>query len=690
MDETTKTDSTEIDETETSDQQNKNVIEENNETVSVAQTESNTEESFSTIKDKSEISKDEDTNPKVDGEITKMETSEVEVAADEKETTAMEIETELVQSNNVKAEPDSIEKTSLVTESAPTEVKLEVVKDDTFEDFQKKRSKKKKAKKKQLIKIKIPGMSTEITETKMTNVTVTPDTPDFALSCHDSLIPDDYDVVEKELEDSLAFFEQPHEDQDPTYTEFIKKEKRDRIVLALKNIQIEQESGKKEIASIVNQQLKEKQGSTERYIEKHRAKIANDQKSDLTRLQQQYTTKSRSNKTKIDQSMQVLRKKHSEESQKYAQQHRQQIQQRRVPEQVANAEWAQIAARLNAKHSRVMHDFSRRGKEVMNKYKLEYERDRTRITKVYEKRGQDLNAQRQNLYNRIYSTLQQIRQRHLKKHLQSIADRRAAMKEELASIEDRPTNEIADESPTSPDKAKEEKQALRPVSPIKTATDWREESDHELSGAATRHKHRKGVLSQINRQLSVEIHNEGIWLSELSEKKNNQKNSSDNAATTESDKKHFFPWGVKARKILESIVCGEIPFACDDSSKFNFSETVAQNGGHIRCVMTDLRTSDATASAQRAEAIMKKELDDVKKLEDREAAIKKNMGEMEKNMEIIRKQQHELGLKLKQTVKEYEKTKQHLQAFRTKYSNFFGPGKFFAFIKNYRSFWIRL
>ena len=92
--------------------------------------------------------------------------------------------------------------------------------------------------------------------------------------------------------------------------------------------------------------------------------------------------------------------------------------------------------------------------------------------------------------------------------------------------------------------------------------------------------------------------------------------------------------------------------------------------------MTDLRTSDATASAQRAEAIMKKELDELKKMEERETAIKKNMTETENNMEIIKKQIHDLGLKLKETVKDYEKTKQHLQGFRAKYSNFFGSGTF--------------
>ena len=685
-------------ETKTGDKKSKEdteSIEEKKETVDAGRTETKTDESISTDKEKAVADTKEDAKAKVDTESTGIESDEKEEMAEKQEVTSMEIETNLVESNNVEADSDSAGKTPLihVANNTGTNVEEQEVKDDTFEDFQKKRSiekKKKKSQKRQSIKIKIAGMSTQITKIKMVDAgsSAIPilDKTDFALSCHDSLIPHDYNVVAKELEDSLRFFEQPHEDQDPTYTEFINKENRDRITMALKNLQVEEDSGKKEIAAIVNKQLKDKQGSTERYIEKHRVKIATDQKSDLTRLQQAYTTKARSNKGKIDHGVQVLRKKHSEENQKYLQQHRQQVRQRGVPEQIANAEWAQIASRLNAKHTRQMHDFSRKGKEVMNKYKLEYERERNRITKVYEKRLQDLNIQRKNLYTRIYSTLQQIQQRHLKKHLQTIAERRETMKEELADTENQPPKEIIGSTDPnkqhSPDKAnigKEERLDLRPVSPIKTATDWRDESIHEPSGAATRHKHRKGVLSQINRQLSVEIHNEGIWLSELSEKKNNQtktKESSD-IASTESDKKQFSPWGVKARKILESIVCGEIPFACDDSSKFNFSETVAQNGGHIRCVMTDLRTSDATASAQRAEAIMKKELDEVKKLEEKDATIRKNMTEMGKNMEIIRKQQRDLGLKLKETLKDYEKTKQHLQAFRSKYANFFGPGKFF-------------
>lgn len=658
------------------------------ETVGNGGAELSADEPHHNTKDQLMSTSEEDAKPKTNVETPNTESNEKGENPDKEDGASTKLTMDLVQSNDVK-----VDSAPLLTTSSPadnTDVKMEEKenKDDTFVDFEKKkvRVKKKAKKKKKSIKIKITGMSTEIARTKLAgsgaSMIPTPDTFGLSLPGHPSLIPHDLDVVEKELEDSLEFFERPHEDQDPMYTEFINKEKRDRITLTLKNLKVEEESGKKEIGLIVNQQLKDKQGSTERYIEKHRLKIAADQKNDLTRLQQSYTTKSRSNKGKIDHGIAVLRKKHSDETQKYLQQHRQQVQQRRIPEQMASAEWAQIAQRVNAKHSRQMHDFSRKGKEVMNKCKVEYERERTRITKVYEKRIQDLNSQRQSLYNRIYSTLQQIRQRHLKKHLQSIADRRKAMELELASTHDQKANESADNldktKQSSHDKAKsgsDERLDLRPVSPIKTATAWREESAHEPSGAATRHKHRKGVLSQINRQLSVEIHNEGIWLSEISEKKSSQNRSKDSSETaaTESDKKYFFPWGVKARKILESIVCGEIPDACD-SLKLNFSETVAQNGGHLRCVMTDLRTSDGTASAQRAEAIMKKELGELKKMEERETGIKKNMVEMEKNMDIIKKQQHDLGLKLKETLKDYDKTKQHLQAFRTKYSSFFGPG----------------
>ncbi|MGK3738809.1 MAG: hypothetical protein ACI90V_005656 [Bacillariaceae sp.] len=556
---------------------------------------------------------------------------------------------------------------------------------DPFEAFRKKRPVKKK-KKHRAMKIKISGLTTDTTihsskssknaDTKTNINSMIVPTP--LLSHYHSFMPLDQDMVEKELEDSLKFFEQPHEDQDPAYTKFQNKEKRDNATDAIKKINVEDAAGKSQIELIVKQQLQEKQESTERTIERYRMKIEEEYKKDLSRLQKAYQDKSRSNQAKINQGIAVLRKRHNTENQKLHQQHRQQSQARHIPEQIATVEWQQISHRLRQKHQRQMSEFSTKGNDVVNKCKTEFDRERLRLEKQYEKRKQDLNANRQSLYNRLYTGFQQLRQRYLKRHTQSIANRLEALELE----KNPPGNETSKskKKQSAREKAKSDKEErieLRPVSPIKTAADWNKESIHETSGAATRHKHRKGVLTQINRQLSVEIHNEGIWLSELPEKKvdPNKKKGSDSTSSTECDKKYFFPWGVTARKILESIVCGEIPHACD-SLKLNFADTVAQNGGHVRCVMTDLRTSYATASSQRAEAIIEKEMKEIKKMEDKDSIIRSSIADTEKEINIIKKSQHELGLKLKDTLKELEKTKLGLEAFRTKYASYFGPGMY--------------
>jgi len=309
--------------TTTSDQHSENATEpkgEEKETVDTDGTKLNTDESLLTTGENSIADKNEDENAKMDLEITTPESNEKEKIPHEEDDASTKMD--LVQSNNAEVDTDPIMTTSFTPNAENTHTVMEEQKDedDAFEDFQKKRCrKKKKAKKQQFLKIKIAGMSTEITRPKCSDISkmadvgpsvfLTPDALGTSISCHDSLISYGLDEVEKELEDSLEFFEQPHEDQDPACTEFLNKEKRDHITLELKNLRAEEESGKKEIGLIVNRQLKDKQGSTERYIEKHRLKMATDQKNDLTRLQQTYTAKSRSNKGKIDHGIAVLRKK---------------------------------------------------------------------------------------------------------------------------------------------------------------------------------------------------------------------------------------------------------------------------------------------------------------------------------------------------------------------------------------------
>merc|ERR1711865_260396 len=327
--------------------------------------------------------------------------------------------------------------------------------------------------------------------------------------------------TEKELEDSLKFFQESHEDQDPSYKIIQKKKRKDFVHEAVKRINDEDVAEKNKFELIVKQQLKEKQDNTERTIEKYRMKIEEEYKRDMVKIQKAYQDKSRSNQAKIDQGIKLLQNRHSTENQKLHHQHRHQSQQRQLPEQAITAEWQQISHRLRQKHQRQIAEFSTKGNDVVNKCKNDSERQRLSIENQYEKRKQDLHTNRTNLYGRIYVGFQQLRQRYLKRHTQSIAKRIAALKDEYNDPDKEETIEKKSKKKQSArDKAKsdmEERIELRPVSPIKTAADWHKHSTHDPSGGATRHKHEK----------------------------------------------HFFPWGATARKVLESIVCGEIPHACD-------------------------------------------------------------------------------------------------------------------------------
>ncbi|KAL3925980.1 MAG: hypothetical protein SGILL_000027 [Bacillariaceae sp.] len=433
--------------------------------------------------------------------------------------------------------------------------------EDPFGDFLKMHEKtvKKPKKKKAHLQIKINVLSPK-NATQPTIQEVTPrevlrrtDSEFGSISAaHSSLLDKmfsfDPKEVENQLEDSLQFFEQPHQDQDPLYAKFCRDEKKRQIALALKKIDIDEAAGKKEIEMVVAHQLKEKQSSTQKSVDKYKLKTSAEEKNDMALLHDKHAEKVRSNQTKIDHGMIVLRKRHAQENQKLMQQHRQQVQQRRVSQETASAEWAQLSQRLHTKHQRQIAEFAAKGEEVKKKCEAEFHGESTRLRKQYEKRLQDVDANRQSLYNRIYAGFQQLRQRYLKRHAQAMARRREALLSEAKESQ----HDKEHGKKSTPDKAKgeaEEKEETRPPSPLKTSAEWYKDSQNKPSGAAARHKHRKGVLSQINKQLSVEIHNEGIWISQLkTDDANKKKGSSEANGSADSDEKLFIPWGVQARE----------------------------------------------------------------------------------------------------------------------------------------------
>ena len=119
---------------------------------------------------------------------------------------------------------------------------------------------------------------------------------------------------------------------------------------------------------------------------------------------------------------------------KYLQQHRQQVQQRRLPEQIANSEWATVSQRLRAKHQRQLQEFAAKGEEVKRRCESEFNRDKAKLRKQHEKRLRDVEANRQSIYGRMYSGYQQLRQRYMKRYLQKMHKKREILEQELQRV----------------------------------------------------------------------------------------------------------------------------------------------------------------------------------------------------------------------------------------------------------------
>lgn len=496
---------------------------------------------------------------------------------------------------------------------------------------------------------------------------------------------DEYDgwVDDDELmESAMAFFGETHEDQDPSYVQFIKEQEERAIKEELAKLDAEDRAGRKAIEELVNAQLKEKQEATERNLERYRAKAAEDEQRDLQRLQERYSESTAANQSKIQNGLKIIQHTHNQEIQKALQQHHQNVSQRRIPEQIGSSEWGVTLQQLQAKQQRQMQEFHVKSEDMKKKCDAEFKREQEKIRQQREKRSRDIDTGRQKMFSKLLGSFQQLRQRYVKRHMQKMIKKKEEIMRKVAKASDRKETVL----PAARDAVQDAMEAtleLRPPSPIKSIPTWAEDSAYPVTGAAARHKHRKGVLGQINKQLSVELHNEGIWIySKIPEEKSEAekadiaKKGTGEEVDGNSPKRddEFIPWGLKARAILQSVICGEIPIGYG-ADRFNLGDIVATQGGHIRCVVTDLRTSEETASNQRATAIREQEEASLADLERKSSKLSTLSMESEKNAVRADSDVKECMSAVEAAGKDVEKARKTLQDLQTKCRDYISPGK---------------
>jgi hypothetical protein len=470
---------------------------------------------------------------------------------------------------------------------------------------------------------------------------------------------DSWGVELRDDDNALAFFEETHEEQDPAYLEFLEKKRQEDLNTSLKEFEVRDQTGRKEIEDIVVKLAKEKRESTDKSHQTYREKVDHDEKKEMVVIQTSYQEKANIDQQKISKGLKYLQQRQQKEVNMAHNHH----QLRRLPESHAQSEWQKTIQALQAKHQKHMSEFTKKSEELRRKTNTEFKREQEKIRRKYGRKRTDVDARRDKIVQQQMAQFAQLKQRYLKRHLQKIMTERDSLKSKAASKIGTAPPQVAKRPASKDAGTASDKKEHRPSTPMKSEPDWVRalRAPGDVNDAITRQKHRKGVLSQTSRQLSIEIHNEGIWTL-LIRRTDDDK--------TEAVDQEFINWGQRAYYTLESIVCGEIPPFYE---RINFGDSLASQGGQLRCSITDLRTSNETASVHRAAALREQEDSQLTVLEKKANELTASAAEAEVAFKKAEMEETQATSAVENAAKTHEKTKRDLEEFNKKFRSFLGP-----------------
>jgi hypothetical protein len=491
--------------------------------------------------------------------------------------------------------------------------------------------------------------------------------------------------LEREFEDSLSFFEDTHEEQDISFTLFqrkVQEEERQRKLAALDAYDMET---RRDIENVISDLCKEKQAATDRSLQKYKQRAVLEEKQNLQQQQEMYRQRVASNTRNINERILQLQQRHQNDLTQALAHHQQQSRQRRLNEQMSAQEWQITSQQIKAKHNQELESFRKKGTEIKNSAEAEFQREQEKIRKLHLQQMQEIESSRQKLHAKVFQQYQQIRQRYLKRHLQKVMkDKEELLSQGPAIIPISPSNEgsissaLAAAFKNSRELAKstmEEKVELNPPAPIRSAEAWADNLP-QVAGGAARHKHRKSVLSQTIRQLNLEIHNEGLWLAPSPVETDSESKKTDSTKASPSSYE-YIPWGVKAYQILDAVVCGEIPVGTFErimEKHPNAVDLMAVQAGQVRCVVSDLRTSEETASVQRYAAVIEHQEEELKSLEQNVTDTHKFQTDAEVAYTRTIQEEKDQTLALTKAEEAVKKITKSQEDFKQKFKNFIGQG----------------
>jgi len=554
-----------------------------------------------------------------------------------------------------------------------------------------------------------------------------------------SMMLEDQDFPTDNNYDWLDYYSETHDDQDPEFMERERKRQEEALATSLKIIDQKGLTTRKEIDQAVKEMMQEKKAQVERGIAHYMDRCRLETKRALARLDARYQEKVAATERKISDKIRQMQQMHQKEHNSLLESHHREVQSRRIHAEHAQSEWQRRSQLLQAKHQQQHQKLTVHTDEYKRRAEVEYKQEQEKLRRQGDQKLSDFDAKRTSVISEFMKQYTATRQKHLKRHLHRVMKEKEALKDALALKYLDPvlltttatTTTTTTASPSGPVNAKpgtstprqekqqssiasprdmaksalEHKEELRPPSPFRSIPQWykdqrlreqqtassvleldakRSDSFETTVGAAMRYKHRKSVLSatvaQSHAHLSIELHNEGLWIdrrtskSKSSGKSDGHGDGKDGSSSSE-DELDFLEWSPRAHQFLESIVNGEIPMSLMKHGRpleFADSSFMAQSSGQVFCALTDLRVSDATAKQQRAEALQEQEHSSLLELEKKAGEFSKSFNEHHKMLKDEEKEEKGLNMQVDIATKDLDKARKLKEEFLRRYRNYIG------------------
>jgi len=519
-----------------------------------------------------------------------------------------------------------------------------------------------------------------------------------------------------EFEDSLNFYSETHEEQDPVYAAFASAKATERREAALARLDAEEAEERKKYEEMVLQKAQRARAEIKAKVEAVRLHTATKQQKQREEAQAQFQEKRRHNEARVMQGQQIVVEKRQKDYKKAQVGMQQLYNEGNISRDDLSRKWGVIQQQLAANASRLQAELEAKAEEIRKKTDDQFALQKAQFQDHHKKRMKEMEVTIRRFVEKFKVQEEQTRRRHSRRFEERIKRKRESVLRRFPPPK-LPSAASEESSPRSPSKdAVAARENTSPASRSNSSTPTKkhhhrhgssssekrehhhshhhhhhhhhnsrsqdttnqayQSSFHDDGGdSVLRQKRRKGALGMQSIVLQVEVHNEGIVLMPRTANSSSDSKSKDETseAETEAKKYHtFFPWGLRARQILHSVLCGEVPEGFGwDAIPYNGS----LQAGQVRCMVTDMRTSEELASIMRTKAAKEQEGLQAKRrvaeLQEMTQEAQNAVSNAREEVEIAAHERSECVAKLRKEEKSKKEANEQLSIFKEKASGYF-------------------